>query len=150
MVPLLRSEGIVVAPLVAAVVAFFGVRTLIEVWQLRGLDVLTFVPGMVMNQIRHLGRWGFASLACSFIAFISHIAAMRMAASVVMAIAQRQRLADQAQRLSYNSAFDSVAWTAGALALVLALIVARGETPRMRTFIFAAAVVANLWNLCVV
>lgn len=86
-------------------------------------------------------KWTHASLACSFIAFISHIAAMRMAASVAIAIAQRQRLADQAQRLSYNGAFDLVAWTAGALALVLALVVARAETPRMRTFIFAAAVV---------
>jgi hypothetical protein len=86
----------------------------------------------------------------SLIAFISHLAAMQMAASVAIEIAQRQRLADQAQRLSYNGAFDLVAWTAGAIALVLAFVAARGEMPRMRTLIFAAALVANLWNLCVV
>jgi hypothetical protein len=103
-----------------------------------------------MNQSQTIRRCSRASLAWSAIAVVSHCAAMSMAATAVMAIAQRHRLDDQAQRLSFNSVYDVFAWSAGAIALLLALYAARGETPRMRTLVLGAAVVVNLWNLVVV
>jgi hypothetical protein len=104
-----------------------------------------------MNRSLIFRRWSRASLACSVIAFISHCAAMAIVARVVSAFAQgRAYYADQAQRFADAGAFDLVALTGGVLAIVLALVAARGETPRMRMLVFAAAVIANLWNFCLV
>jgi hypothetical protein len=103
-----------------------------------------------MNQSQTFRRCSCASLAWSLGAFVSHSVAMSMAAGVAVAIAQRNRLDNQAQQLSYIGVYDVFAWSAGVVALLLALYSARRETPRMRTIVLTAAVVANLWNFVVV
>lgn len=75
---------------------------------------------------------------------------MSASSTIVIAIAQRQRLADEAERLSYIGAIDVAAFVAGAVSLVLAFVASRREPPRVRTLVFAAALIANVWNFCVV
>ena len=104
------------------------------------------ISDMIQAQTK-FRRCSLASLAWSLIAFVSHGVAMSMAADIAMAIARRERVDDQAQRLSSIGVFDLFAWSAGLIALLLALYAARGETPRMRVLVLAAAVVANVWNL---
>src|SRR5690348_8565314 len=103
-----------------------------------------------MNQVRTIRRWSHASLACSLGALVSHTIAMSVTSTVVVAIAQRQPLGDQAQRIASADALNAMAIAAGFIALMLALLAARRETPRMRTLVFTAAVVANVWNFMLV
>lgn len=105
------------------------------------------VPGELSESYRN-PQWAIASLACSLIAFISHTAAMAASAKLALAIAEGGKTADEAQRLSLNVALDLVAWTAGGMAVVIAVLAAQSLTPRMRMLIFSAAAVANVWTLC--